>query len=142
MFKTLILSPPCEISDALWVRDAVFTKEQGFTIPDEDEFDAVADHVIIYRGKDPVATGRVYREAGSVSFHLGRIAVLREFRGFQLGRLVMDELEKLARAQGAKKLTLGAQLYAVPFYEKCGFVATGERFFEEFCEHEELHKDC
>lgn len=142
MFKTLILSPPCEISDALFVRDAVFTVEQGFTIPDEDEFDLVADHVIIYSDEKPVATGRVFCEADGALFHLGRIAVLREFRGFQLGRLIMDELEKLARAHGAKKLTLGAQLYAVPFYEKCGFIATGERFFEEFCEHEELYKDC
>lgn len=46
------------LSDALWVRDEVFTKEQGFTIPDEDEFDAVSRHMVVYReGRPPPPDG-------------------------------------------------------------------------------------
>lgn len=129
------------LSDALWVRDEVFTKEQGFTIPDEDEFDAVSRHMVVYREGRPAATGRVYCDADGETFHIGRIAVCKAFRGGQLGRLLMERLEAAARERGAKKIVVGAQLYAIPFYEKCGYRPTGERFFEEFCEHETLVKE-
>ncbi|NBI79669.1 GNAT family N-acetyltransferase [Anaerotruncus colihominis] len=128
-----------DLSDAFFVRDEVFTKEQGFTIPDADAFDAISDHMIVYIDGKPAATGRVYRDEHG-AFHIGRIAVLKQYRGRQLGRLLMDRLEAAACEQGAEKIVLGAQLYAVPFYEKCGFTGTGERFFEEFCEHETLVK--
>ncbi len=52
----------------------------------------------------------------------------------------MEELEKIAREQDAACLRLGAQLYAVPFYERCGYRGTGERFMDEFCEHEMMEK--
>ena len=129
-----------DLSDELFVRDEVFTKEQGFTIPDADEFDAISIHAVLYDGDRPVATGRTFAEE-DCCWHLGRIAVLKSHRGLQLGRRVMEELEKVARSHGAKRLKLGAQLYAIPFYQKCGFVPTGHRFFEEFCEHEDLVKE-
>ena len=128
-----------DLTDAFFVRDEVFTKEQGFTIPDVDAFDAISDHMVVYIDGKPAAPGRVYRDE-SGAFHIGRIAVLKQYRARQLGRLVMERLEVLAREQGAEKIVLGAQLYAIPFYEKCGFTGTGERFFEEFCEHETLVK--
>ena len=53
---------------------------------------------------------------------------------------LMEELEKIAREQDAACLRLGAQLYAVPFYERCGYRGTGERFMDEFCEHEMMEK--
>lgn len=128
-----------DLTDAFFVRDEVFTKEQGFTIPDVDAFDAISDHMVVYIDGKPAVTGRVYRDE-SGAFHIGRIAVLKQYRARQLGRLVMERLEVLAREQGAEKIVLGAQLYAIPFYEKCGYSTTGERFFEEFCEHETLVK--
>ena len=109
-----------DLTDAFFVRDEVFTKEQGFTIPDVDAFDAISDHMVVYIDGKPAATGRVYRDE-SGAFHIGRIAVLKQYRARQLGRLVMERLEVLAREQGAEKIVLGAQLYAIPFYEKCGF---------------------
>ena len=112
-----------DLSDAFFVRDEVFTKEQGFTIPDADAFDAISDHMIVYIDGKPAATGRVYRDEHG-AFHIGRIAVLKQYRGRQLGRLLMDRLEAAACEQGAEKIVLGAQLYAVPFYEKCGFTIT------------------
>ncbi|MEM1485395.1 GNAT family N-acetyltransferase [Oscillospiraceae bacterium PP1C4] len=140
MYQTKIISPSCDLTDALFVRDVVFTKEQGFADPDSDEFDPVATHVVLCDGDKPIATGRTYCSHED-TFKLGRIAVIKEYRGQELGRAIISELERLSIAQGAKQLTLGAQLYAVPFYQKCGFISTGERYMDEFCEHETLLKN-
>lgn len=127
-----------DLSDAFYVREQVFTIEQGFTLPDADGYDPQAVHLVIYDAEKPVATGRIFKDDGF--FHPGRIAVLKDYRKKQLGRLLMEELEKIAREQDAACLRLGAQLYAVPFYEQCGYRGTGERFMDEFCEHEMMEK--
>ena len=112
------------LSDALWVRDEVFTKEQGFTIPDEDEFDAVSRHMVVYREGRPAATGRVYCDADGETFHIGRIAVCKAFRGEQLGRLLMERLEAAARERGAKKSSWARSSTPSPFMRSA---ATGPR---------------
>lgn len=129
------------LSDALWVRDEVFTKEQGFTIPDEDEFDAVSRHMVVYREGRPAATGRVYCDADGETFHIGRIAVCKAFRGEQLGRLLMERLEAAARKRGAKKIVVARSSTPSPSMRSAATRPTGERFFEEFCEHETLVKE-
>jgi len=116
----------------------MYGNEQGFTLPDADGYDPQAVHLVIYDAEKPVATGRIFKDDGF--FHPGRIAVLKDYRKKQLGRLLMEELEKIAREQDAACLRLGAQLYAVPFYERCGYRGTGERFMDEFCEHEMMEK--
>lgn len=128
-----------DLSDALFIREEVFTKEQGFAAPDTDERDPACAHLVLYDGAHPAATGRIYCENGV--WHPGRLAVLREYRGRQLGRILLDELERFAAAQGACRFSLSAQLYAVPFYEKCGYKPTGERHMDEFCEHETMTKE-
>lgn len=139
MYHTKIIPPSGDIADALAIRDAVFTVEQGFAQPDLDENDPLAYHVVIYDGENAVATGRTFRYRDTL-FKPGRIAVLKAYRGKNLGRMLMDELERISLEQGAASLTLGAQLYAVPFYEKCGFIPTGEQYMEEFCAHETMIK--
>lgn len=129
-----------DLSDAFLIRDTVFTKEQGFAAPDVDALDPLSVHVVLYEDGHPVATGRCCMEDNGKTGHLGRLCVLKEQRGKDLGRAVITELERLAVQAGAKQLRLGAQLYAIPFYEKCGFVPSGERFFDEFCEHEWMQK--
>lgn len=132
-----------DLSDALLVRDLVFTREQGFQNPDSDEFDTVSLHVVVYDAQNPVATGRCYSDPDEPQiWHIGRICVLADYRGRDLGRVIMEQLETLARREGAKTLVLGAQVYAVPFYQKCGFQPTGKRYMDEFCEHEMMEKNC
>ena len=129
------------ITDALTVRDLVFTREQGFLQPDHDAFDTPSEHIVVYEQGRPVATGRCYADPDHPDhWHLGRICVLAEMRGRDLGLLIMRHLEEICREKGARCLVLGAQLHAVPFYEKCGFSGTGERYFDEHCEHENMQK--
>ncbi len=142
MVETRIISGRGDLADAFALREAVFTKEQGFADPDSDSWDPVSTHLVLYVDGRPAATGRIYRdEAEAGTFHIGRLCVLKEFRGLHLGQQALEALEQEAVRQGARRLALGAQLYAIPFYEKSGFVPSGERYLDEFCMHEMLYKD-
>jgi predicted GNAT family N-acyltransferase len=123
-------SLPEEAAD---IRNVVFVKEQGFT----DEFDAIDErswHVIVYDGEKAIATGRVFSDS-ETDYHIGRVAVLKEYRSCGIGRIVMKTLEQKAKELGAETIHLGAQCQAEEFYRKAGYKASGEVFLEQMCPH-------
>lgn len=125
------------LQDCYKIRTKVFIEEQMVSREEEpDEYDAVADHVVVYEQKQPIAAGRlVIKEEG---FMLGRIAVLPEHRGLGYGDLVVRLLVRRAFDLGAKEVYLHAQTHAVAFYEKLGFKTVGEKFIEAGIEHIEM----
>ncbi|HEX3026193.1 MAG TPA: GNAT family N-acetyltransferase [Clostridia bacterium] len=119
--------------DAHEIREKVFVKEQGF----EHEFDQTdheALHVVLYLDGVPVATARLFSEQGRV-FHVGRVAVLKDYRGSHLGAALMKEVVRKAEQLGAEKIVLGAQKQAEPFYRKLGFLSENDCYFDEGCPH-------
>ena len=118
-----------DLTDAHCIRREVFIKEQN--VPESvemDEEDKNADHIVVYDGRRPVATGRIVRREGR--FILGRIAVLKEERGKRYGDLVVRMLTRRAFELGAQKQYIHAQLSVKAFYEKIGYVAYGEEYLE------------
>lgn len=108
------------------IRTTVFTDEQGADKNEFDEYDSDKRTLYCLIEKDgvPVATGRLaFVEKG---IKLGRIAVLKSERGKGTGRVLVGSLCKKAEEFG-KDIFVDAQLHAVPFYEKLGFVPTGEK---------------
>ncbi len=132
-----------EMNDALAVRRAVFVGEQG--VSEEQEVDAhdgdpaqvtTAVHVLAYADGQPVATGRLLLDAArDENAHIGRVAVVRERRGRGYGRAVMLALQQEARRRGYRGITLGAQLHAIGFYARLGYVARGDVFLDAGIEH-------
>lgn len=122
------------------IRTHVFIEEQGFK--DEfDDIDPVAHHLVIFKGEKPLATGRVFPKGdGSDTYIIGRIAVEKDSRKLQLGRLLMEQLEKIAKDMGGKSIYLSAQMQAKGFYEKVGYQDVGEMHYEEFCPHIGMEK--
>lgn len=128
---------------ALDIRRRVFIEEQG--VPEVEEIDrhdgdpttvATAVHVLARRNGRPVGTGRLLLEYGPGEHaHIGRVAVLAEERRHGVGRAVMRALEAEARTRGFPGITLGAQLHAIPFYERLGYVARGDIFLDAGIEH-------
>lgn len=121
-------------SPARFVRIEVFMKEQGFN----DEFDDIderAFHVVLMDGNRPVATGRTYTDDGGKSYHVGRIAVMREYRKQKLGSKVVTLLEDYAREVGASSTELSSQVQAKGFYAKLGYVEVGDIYMDEHCPH-------
>ena len=95
-----------------------------------------AVHVIGRLNGLPVATGRLlleYPRGGNA--HVGRVAVLAAHRWRGFGSAIMAALHYLAREHGFAGITLAAQLHAIPFYEKLGYVVRGEVFLDAGIEH-------
>jgi len=130
---------PCAFEDAeaaiRAVRYAVFTLEQGVAEAiDFDGTDPPCRHVVAYDAAGtPIGTGRVLPDG-----HLGRIAVLAEWRGRGIGGRITEALIEAARGAGHKQVALNAQTHACGFYERLGFEARGERFIEADIEHVEM----
>lgn len=131
-----------DLEQAFKIRLKVFVEEQN--VPEEieiDEIDPIADHALVYDGDKPAATGRVYQEQGI--YMVGRIAVLKEYRGKGLGDLVTRMLLCRAFDMGAQEVHIHAQLQALKFYEKLNFKAYGEIYDEAGIEHTSMviHRD-
>jgi predicted GNAT family N-acyltransferase len=137
-----LVRTPDEMQEALAIRRRVFIEEQG--VPEAleiDEYDAApasgatALHVLLRVDGLAVATGRLQLETDDGHAHIGRVAVLADQRGRGYGRSVMLAMHDVARDRGIETLTLAAQLHALGFYEKLGYVAHGEVFLDAGIEH-------
>lgn len=116
--------------DALAVRQEVFIREQGVPPALElDEHDQTALHFVAYAGRRPIGAARL-RPYDSDTGKVERVAVLADWRGKGVGRLLMAVVEREAAARGFVRLRLNAQTHAEPFYRKLGY-ETVSAVFEE-----------
>lgn len=118
--------------EASVIRDTVFIKEQGFE-SEFDDIDLTASHLVAYDNGIPIGTCRVFSDGQR--FVLGRLAVLKEYRGKKAGAFLLSAAERLVAEKGGKELFLHAQTRVRAFYEKQGFEAFGEIDFDEDCPH-------
>lgn len=137
------------LSEALSVRFRVFVDEQGVPAEEElDEYDTGPDgapdhqalHLLARSDGIPVGAARLLLDmppGGAV--HLGRVAVLGEWRRGGVGNALMERLHTEARARGYVRVEISAQTHAIPFYERLGYVATGPVYLEAGIEHRAMH---
>jgi predicted GNAT family N-acyltransferase len=131
-----MLHKPFLIRSASWqadrarlefVRRRVFIIEQK--IPESEEWDDAdenSSHVLAFSEKrDVVGTGRL-EPTGKIA----RLAVLGEYRGQGVGSAMLIRLVEEARQRGFDQVYLHAQMHALNFYKKFGFVSDEEIFSE------------
>lgn len=126
-------------SEAIEIRNAVFVNEQGF----ENEFDEIDDyaiHLVAFESGKAIATCRFYWDDERKSYVVGRIAVVKDFRGQSAGSTILEEAEKEIKKFGGTCISLLAQIRAKEFYKKCGYTAIGECCYDEFCPHVWMRK--
>ena len=133
------LRNPQNLEDAFFIREAVFMKEQGFR-GEFDERDNSCDHLVLYEDGRAVACARLFPEQDG-SWHVGRIAVVQDRRGRDLGSRVLAEAERRARDSGGKRMILSAQLQAKGFYEKQGYRTVSGEYLDEHCPHVDMVKE-
>ena len=127
-FSTL---PP----EAALIRQKVFVEEQGFQY-EFDEIDDISTHFVLFDDNStPIAACRVFWSEKNNSYVLGRLAVIKEYRGKGLGRTIVDDAEKHIKKMGGKELQLHAQCRITEFYKRIGFTPFGEVEYEEDCPH-------
>ena len=125
---------------AITVREAVFKEEQGF-VNEFDDVDATAVHFLMTDDGKPVATCRVFTQGREDEYILGRLAVLKEYRGDHLGSKLLAEVDKYVRSKGGRSIRLHSQCTARKFYEANGYVAYGDVEDDEGCPHIWMKKE-
>lgn len=122
-------------ADLRAVRMAVFVVEQA--IPESDEWDALdvpSQHLLARDAAGrPIGCGRLTPE-----HTIGRMAVLREWRGRGVGEALLRSLIEQARALGWSETVLHAQVQAMPFYARQGFVPFGDVYDECGIPHQRM----
>ena len=117
------------------VRHAVFVEEQKVREELEwDDIDERCDHVLAMSADGaPIGTGRLLPDG-----RIGRMAVIRDWRGRGVGSAILNALLDLARRDGFGVIRLNAQVQAVEFYARHGFTVIGGEFMEAGIPHREM----
>lgn len=121
------------------VRTRVFLQEQAVPVELEwDGEDIAAWHVLARNdGGAAIGTARIL-----TSGQIGRMAVLPEWRGQGVGRALLQQAVGLARQQQLPEIMLHAQIQAMPFYAKAGFIAVGPEFVDAGILHRTMYLAC
>ena len=127
--------------DAKAIRFKVFVDEQE--VPEEleiDELEADSHHLVIYLDGKEIATARIY-EIDEDFYKIQRVAVYKDLRGSGYGALAIQKAEERVREFGGNKVLLGAQLQALPFYEKLGYSVVSEEYLDAGILHRDVVKN-
>ena len=133
---SIICDYKSNIEDICAIRYEVFVDEQN--VPEELEIDGLdgeAKHVLAFVDGVPIGTGRILDDG-----HIGRVAVLKDYRGFGIGKLIMKELIKWAQDITLKKVWLSSQWHAHSFYLDLGFACVGEIYKEAGINHIKMYR--
>jgi len=136
-FRIILVDYQASLPELRTIRETVFVHEQNVPLEEEwDQLDPQCVHVVA-RTLDgiPIGTGRLTPE-----HTIGRMAVLREWRGKGVGDALLLALIEQARQRGWPGVALNAQESAIGFYLRHGFTAEGERFQEAGIEHQAMRR--
>ena len=120
--------------DAAPIRFEVFVREQR--VPEEielDEMDERCVHAVAFLEGRPIGTGRLLPDG-----HIGRMAVLKPWRGSGVGGKLLASLIDRARELRHEEVVLSAQVHAVPFYLRHGFRPEGPEYLEAGIPHQAM----
>ena len=93
-------------------------------------------HALAFQGEGAVATGRLLPDG-----HIGRMAVLKDWRGRGVGGAILEKLVAAAAGRGLRTVRLSAQVHALAFYRAHGFRAEGEVYEEAGIAHQDMRRE-
>ena len=134
MLKIELLDWAAAQAEAKRIRFTVFVQEQA--VPPElemDEQDAQCVHALAYSDDRAIGTGRLLPDG-----HIGRMAVVRDWRGRGAGKAMLRSLIDAARRRGQREVALSAQVHAVEFYSAEGFEPEGAVYEEAGIPHQAM----
>ncbi|MCK5689556.1 GNAT family N-acetyltransferase [Myxococcota bacterium] len=114
------------------IRETVFVVGQD--VPADLEWDGL-DHTLRHflakaASGEAVGTARMHSDG-----HIERMAVLDKWRGQGVGSELLVAMMQILKDEGIKEAWLNAQVQAIPFYERHGFVAEGDVFLDADIPH-------
>lgn len=127
-----------EIKQCLEIRFTVFVEGQHVPIHEElDGKDTTSDHYLLlcYGHPSGVARVRYVEDFAKIE----RVAILDEYQGRGFGREIMQFiLSDLQQHALIKKVKLSSQTYAIPFYEKLGFLVCSDEYMDAGIPHKDM----
>lgn len=119
------------------IRWGIFVGEQNVPPGIElDDKDPDCLHAVAYDEKGvAIGTGRLLPDG-----HIGRMAVVKDWRRRGVGDAILDALVAEARKRGHAEVVVAAQLQAAEFYRNHGFVADGKVYQDAGILHENMRK--
>lgn len=120
------------------IRESVFMREQH--VPAELEWDGRDEscrHALALSMKgDAIGCGRIIPPANETApAHIGRLAVVPEWRGKRVGTALLEALLDYARAKQYPQVIVHAQIQAMAFYRRFGFEPEGDEFMDAGIPH-------
>ncbi len=110
------------------IRIQVFVIEQQIPWQWEfDEHDTSAFHLIVENNQQIIGTGRFYPSNDDSIYKLGRMAVLKNFRGLGIGTKILNKFEDIAKSKNISEIYLEAQSDKLNFYLKQNYVPKGDK---------------
>ncbi|KEF36779.1 putative acyltransferase [Schinkia azotoformans MEV2011] len=135
--EAIKISNELDLQKAFHIRKEVFVEEQGVPLDDEfDAFDTLDDqceHILVNYEEQPVGTGRL-RFVDGVG-KLERICILKPYRNYGLGKIIIQKLEEIAAEKGGARVKLHGQTQAEGFYQKLGYHTSSDVFMEDGIPH-------
>ena len=122
-----------ELFEIYRLRVSVFVVEQNCAYQEVDDEDKKAYHVCLYENEKLMAYCRVFPRNGTQAL-IGRVTAVERRKGLGT-RVVFLAMETAREKLGAESLAVEAQTYAVPMYEKLGFVKCSEEYLEDGIPH-------
>ena len=119
------------------IREKVFIEEQKVTSQLEwDGMDKDAIHFLAFKDKKGVGCARAFVIQNRMQ--LGRMAVLREYRGEGIGSALIETAITLAKLNQLSGIYISAQCHAIDFYKKFGFEVTSDIYFDAEIPHRDM----
>ena len=124
-----------EVYEMLQIRAAVFVVEQNCAYQDLDGVDKQAYHVFLRKNGETLGYLRVVDKGKRLDeVSIGRVISLQRRQGIG-GALMRAGLAVAKEKFQAEKVMVGAQKYAVPFYESVGFRVISDEYLEDGIPH-------
>ena len=118
------------------IREKVFIEEQKVTPQLEwDGMDENAMHFLVFKDEEAIGCARAIVIKSQMQ--LGRMAVLKEYRGQGAGSTLIEKAIVTAKLKQLSSIQISAQCNAINFYVKFGFEVMGDIYLDA----EILHSD-
>ena len=122
------------------IREKVFIQEQKVTPQLEwDGMDEKAIHFLVFNDKAAIGCARAIVIKDHMQ--LGRMAVLKEYRGQGIGGALIEKAMTIAKLNQLSAIYISAQCHAIDFYKKFGFEVTSDIYLDAEIPHRDMTLD-
>ncbi|MCB0695789.1 MAG: GNAT family N-acetyltransferase [Chitinophagaceae bacterium] len=129
-----------EYADVFELREEILRKPIGLSLHDEDLSDEVNDHILIAEDNDEIIACLILSPRPGNTVQLRQMAVAVKHQGRSIGKQLVNYAEQFAREHGYERIMLHARMVAKGFYERLGYLQTGDEFTEVGIPHIQMEK--